>query len=68
MALTEDDVIQALSDPVLRRMDFWVDTVRIQWSKYEKIANLIEDEQILVVPGADPDHSEYNVESDTITT
>lgn len=68
MALTEDDVRLALSDPVLQRMDFWVDSVHVRGEAYTKIADLIEDEQILVVPGTDPNHSEYFFESDTIMT
>jgi outer membrane protein OmpA-like peptidoglycan-associated protein len=68
MALDEKDVRGVLSDPVLRRMDFWVDNIHVLGSSYTKIADLIEDEQILVVPGTDPLNAQYDDASDTLTT
>src|SRR3954468_21835285 len=30
MALTEDDVRRALSDPILQKMDFWIDSIHVR--------------------------------------
>ena len=68
MPLTEDDAIRALTDPILQRMDFWVDNIHVRGEAYARIAELITDEQILVVSGTDPGRGEYNPSTDTITT
>ena len=68
MALGEFDVVKALSDPLLRRMDFFVDDFHIRVEAYETIRDLIEDEQILVVDGKDPNKSTYDPATDTIAT
>lgn len=68
MALTDDDVIVALSDSVVRRMNFWVDSVHVRGEAYTKVATLIDDEQILVVSGSDPNRAWYDSASDTLTT
>jgi outer membrane protein OmpA-like peptidoglycan-associated protein len=68
MPLTSEDVLGVLSDPVLQRMDFWVDSIHVRGEAYSAIADLIDREQILVVSGDDPDHSQYDSRTDTITT
>ena len=68
MPLTEDDVHVALSDPVLQRLDFRVAGIHVSGEAYAKINELIEDEQILVVPGTDPLRGEYDPGTDTMTT
>ena len=54
MALTDIDVISALNDPVLQRMDFRVAGVHVRGAAYATIADLIDREQILVVSGNNP--------------
>jgi outer membrane protein OmpA-like peptidoglycan-associated protein len=68
MPLTEDDAIRVLTDPILQRMDFWVDNIHVRGEAYAKIAEFITDEQILVVSGTNPLRGEYNPSTDTITT
>lgn len=68
MPLGEFDVIKALSDSLLKRIDFFVDDFHIRVEAYQRISDLIEDEQILVVEGKDPNKSTYNPATDTIAT
>jgi len=68
MPLTDDDAIRTLTDPILQRMDFWVDNIHVRGEAYARIADLITDEQILVVSGTDPSRGDYNSSTDTITT
>jgi len=68
VALTDIDVISALSDPVLQRMDFRVAGVHVRGGAYATISDLIDREQILVVSGNDPKFAHYNPQTDTITT
>ena len=60
MALTEIDVLRTLSDPVLKQIDFHLDSMHIRGEAYKKIYDLIDDEQILVVEGKDPNKATYN--------
>jgi outer membrane protein OmpA-like peptidoglycan-associated protein len=68
MALTEIDVLRTLSDPLLKQIDFHLDSMHIRGEAYQKIYELIDDEQILVVEGKDPNLAVYNPSTDTITT
>src|SRR5262245_54914450 len=67
MPLTEDDVRRALSDPILQKLDFWVDNVHIRAEAYNEIEDLIYREQILVVAGTNPNLGHYQPRTDTIT-
>ena len=68
MALTEIDVLRTLSDPVLKQIDFHLDSMHIRGEAYKKIYDLIDDEQILVEVGSNPNRAVYNPGTDTITT
>jgi outer membrane protein OmpA-like peptidoglycan-associated protein len=68
MPLTEIDVLRTLSDPVLKQIDFHLDSMHIRGEAYQKIYELIDDEQILVVEGKDPNRATYDPGADTITT
>src|SRR4029453_15877076 len=69
MALGEIDGLKTLSDPLLQRMDFFVDdSLHVRGSAYRQIFELIRDEQILVVEGTDPYEAHYDPRSDTLTT
>ena len=54
MALTDIDVLRTLSDPILKQIDFTLDSMHVRGEAYEKIYELVKDEQILVVEGKDP--------------
>src|SRR5687767_6409530 len=49
-------------------MNFSVDSVQVNGEAYQKIWQLIDDEQILVVAGNDPGEAHYNAKTDTIMT
>jgi outer membrane protein OmpA-like peptidoglycan-associated protein len=68
MPLSEWNVLKTLSDPVLERLDFFVDSMHIRGEAYQKIYDLIKDEQILVVEGKNPDKATYKSDTDTLTT
>ncbi|PSJ50778.1 hypothetical protein C7I84_28160 [Mesorhizobium ephedrae] len=68
MPLSDIDVLHALSEPVLQKMDFTVDGLHIRGEAYRKIFELIRDEQILVVVGDNPGLATYDPGSDTLTT
>jgi outer membrane protein OmpA-like peptidoglycan-associated protein len=66
--LTPDNVISTLLDPVLQKIDFWVDSVHVRGDAYRRVAQLIYEDQILVVSGDNPKRAEYDSVRDTITT
>ena len=68
MALTDIDVLRTLSDPVLKRIDFTLDSIHVRGEAYQKIYELIRDEQILVVTGKNPNKATYHPGTDTIET
>ena len=68
MALKEIDVLKALSDPLLQRMNFFVDSVHVRGTAYQTIFDLIKDEQILVVEGKNPNRATYDPRTDTLET
>jgi len=68
MALTEIDVLRTLSDPVLQKIDFFLDSMHVRGAAYQKIFDLIRDEQILVKVGKNPDRATYYPKTDTIET
>jgi outer membrane protein OmpA-like peptidoglycan-associated protein len=68
MPLSEYDVLKTLGDPVLQRIDFSMDSMHVRGEAYQKIYDLIKDEQILVVEGKNPDKASYNADTDTIET
>jgi len=68
MALTNIDVLRTLSDPILKQIDFTLDSIHVRGEAYEKIYELVNDEQILVVEGKDPNKATYNPGTDTIET
>jgi outer membrane protein OmpA-like peptidoglycan-associated protein len=68
MPLTDSDVMNILGDPIVSQIDFWIDNIHVRKDAYDKIADLIEREQILVVSGDDPDRAEYSSRTDTLTT
>jgi len=68
MALGEFDVLKTLSDPVLQRMNFFVEHLHVEGSAYQKIFDLIQGEQILVQEGTDPNEADYDPKTDTLVT
>ena len=51
MPLGQMDVLTAVGDPVLNKMDFTVDGLHIRGEAYRKIFEYIRNDQILVVTG-----------------
>jgi hypothetical protein len=71
MPLGKGDVLAVLADPVLNRMNFFLDQMHISGPQYALIHQLIEDEQILVKVGEDlkpPVIAEYDAKNDTLET
>ena len=68
MPLGQMDVLTAVGDSVLNKMDFSVDGLHIRGEAYRKIFELIRDDQILVVTGDNEGLASYNADTDTITT
>ncbi|MDQ6432725.1 OmpA family protein [Mesorhizobium sp. LHD-90] len=68
MPLNEMDVLTAVGDAVLNKLDFTVDGLHIRGEAYRKIFELIRDEQILVVSGDDEGLATYSPDTDTIKT
>lgn len=68
MPLGQMDVLTAVGDSVLSKMDFSVDGLHIRGEAYRKIFELIRDDQILVETGDDEGLATYNSETDTLTT
>jgi outer membrane protein OmpA-like peptidoglycan-associated protein len=68
MPLTDFDVLQALGDSKLQRLDYWVDNIHIRGEAYMRLFDLVDRQQILVVSGDNPARAEYDAKTDTITT
>jgi outer membrane protein OmpA-like peptidoglycan-associated protein len=68
MPLGQMDVLTAVGDPVLNKMDFTVDGLHIRGEAYRKIFEYIRNDQILVVTGNNEGLASYNADTDTITT
>lgn len=68
MPLGQMDVLFAVGDVVLSKMDFKVDGAHIRGEAYRKVFEHVRDEQILVVSGDDPGLATYRPDTDTITT
>lgn len=68
MPLGQIDVMMAVGDSVLNKMDFFVDGLHVRGEAYRKIFELIRDDQILVVTGDTEGLATYRSDIDTITT
>jgi outer membrane protein OmpA-like peptidoglycan-associated protein len=62
------DVLVAVGDSVLSKMDFTVDGAHIRGEAFRKIFEFVRDDQILVVTGDDPGQASYQSDTDTLTT
>lgn len=68
MPLGQTDVLVAVGDSVLGKMDFTVDGAHIRGEAFRKIFEYVRDDQILVVTGDDPGQASYQADTDTLTT
>ena len=68
MALDKYDVLGALSDPFVQRIDFFVESLHVRGAAYQTISDLIKGEQILVVEGTNPNGARYIPQTDTLET
>lgn len=68
MALTKIDVMNVLNDPILARMDFWVESLHVCRDSYRYVANLIDGDYIHVDGGTSPNNAKYYYETNTLIT
>jgi outer membrane protein OmpA-like peptidoglycan-associated protein len=68
MALGKTDVLDVLNDPILARMDFWVENIHICRDTYRYVANLINNDNISIAPGPDRDKAHYYYPTNTLET
>ena len=68
MALGKGDVVNVLNDPILARIDFWVENVHVCQDSYRYVANLISGDYIKVVGGTVANNAFYNDDTDTLIT
>lgn len=68
MALTKNDVMNVLNDPILAGMDFWVETLHVCQDSYRYVAKLIAGDYIKVVGGTAVNNAFYDDKTDTLIT
>ncbi len=70
MALSKTDVMNVLNDPILARMDFWVESLHVCQDSYRYVAKLIDGDYIHIAPGASGSavNAFYHDDTDTLDT
>ena len=64
----KQDVLEVLSDPVLGKMNFFVEDVHIESRQYAKVQYLIENDAIEVEHGEEEGKAAYSMSADRLVT